>query len=317
MTAARDVFRAAGMPAQDGCDDTAAACVVCAREWPRTALYRRWQGASYTDQNKLHGHGLSDRICEPCVYVHSWVQPPGYPPAEPGKKGVNLRLFSHLYDERGYVFANKGNKPLIRDWLRAPKVGAWWAAIADSGQKHVLPWTRVNAARHRGAGVVRLEQRDVEIGDWALVDVMTAALTAGVTKADIETGNYTSRSWQLAEELVRRLEREHGHARGGGWWELALWLSQRDEAAAAERMALEKETRDARRAKSGRGQGRSGSVVDGGASGVSGERGQPVEALGSVAGPARSSDEDERQRGAAGLDAAARLEPQRTQLELF
>jgi hypothetical protein len=317
MTAARDVFRAAGMPAQDGCEDTAAACVVCAREWPRTALYKRWQGASFTDQNKLYGHGLSDRICEPCIYAHSWTAPPGYPPAEDGKRGVNLRLFTHLYDERGYVYANKGSKPLIRDWLRAPKVGAWWAAIADSGQKHVLPWTRVNAPRHRGAGVVRLEQRDVEIGDWALVDVMTAALTAGVTKADIETGQYTARSWQLAEELVRRLEREHGHARGGGWWELALWLSQRDEVAAAERMALEKETRDARRAKSGRSAGRSGGAAHGSASRVSVVRGQPVEALGSVAGPTRSSDENERQRDAASDGVPQRAGPRRAQLSLF
>jgi hypothetical protein len=317
MTAARDVYRVAGSPPMEGCEDVAAACVVCARNWPRTHAYKRWQGANYTDQNKLMGHGLSDRICEPCVFVHSWVAPPGYPPAEPGKKGVNLRLFSHLHDERGYLFANKGNKPLIRDWLRAPKHGAWWAAIADSGQKHVLPWARVNAPRHRGAGIVRFEQRDVEIGDWALVDVMTAALTAGVTKADIETGQYTSRSWQLAEELVRRLEREHGHARGGGWWELALWLSQRDEVASAERMALEKETRDARRTKSGRGQGRSGDVAARGARGVPRERRESDEALGPVAGPTCDVVADERQRGADGVELASRAESLGPQLQLF
>ena len=316
MTPARDVFRIAGSPPMEGCEDVAAACVVCARDWPRTHAYRRWQGANFTDQNKLMGHGLSDRICEPCVYVHSWVAPPGYPPAEPGKKGVNLRLFSHMYDERGYLFANKGSKPVIREWLRGPKRGEWWAAIADSGQKHVLPWARANAARARGNGIVRFEQRDVVIGDWLLADAMTALLTAGVTKAELETGQYTPRAWQLAERGVRDFEREYGRERGGGWYELALWLSQRDEEAVQARMALEQEAKRGR-TKSGRSTRSGGDVAARGASGVPGERGEPDEALGPVAGPTRDVVADERQRGADGVEPASRAESVGPQLSLF
>ena len=317
MTAARDVYRVAGSPPMEGCEDVAAACVVCAREWSRTHAYKRWQGASYTDQNKLMGHGLSDRICEPCVFVHSWVAPPGYPPAEPGKKGVNLRLFSHMYDERGYVFANKGSKPVIRDWLRGPKVGAWWAAIADSGQKHVLPWARANTTRTRGNGIVRFEQRDVVVGDWLLADAMTALLTAGVTKAELETGAFTPRAWQLAEQQLRAFVREYGRERGGGWYELALWLSQRDEEAAQARMALEKESKNAGRSKGRRGAGGGGGDAAGVASGVSGERHQRDEALGSVARPDLDGAAHQFQRRDADDGNSQRAEPERKQLALF
>jgi hypothetical protein len=317
MTPARDVFRVAGSPPQDGCEDVAAACVVCARDWLRTHAYKRWQGASFTDQNKLMGHGLSDRICEPCVYAHSWIAPPGYPAAEDGKRGVNLRLFSHLYDERGYVFANKGSKPVIRDWLRGAKQGAWWAAIADSGQKHVLPWARINGARTRGNGVVRFEQRDIVIGDWMLADMMRDLLTAGVTKAELETGQYTPRAWQLAERPLRDFEREYGGERGGGWYELALWLSQRDEAAVQARMALEQEAKNARRTKSGRGAGRSGGDAVGVASGVSGERRECDEALGPAPRPDADGAADERERRAVDDGIAARAELERKQLSLF
>ena len=33
MTAARDVYRVAGSPPMEGCEDVAAACVVCAAAW--------------------------------------------------------------------------------------------------------------------------------------------------------------------------------------------------------------------------------------------------------------------------------------------
>lgn len=316
MTAARDVFRVAGSPPQEGCEDVAAACVVCARDWSRTHAYKRWQGASFTDQNKLMGHGLSDRICEPCVYAHSWTAPPGYLPATDGKRGVNLRLFSHLYDERGYVFANKGSKPVIREWLRGPKRGAWWAAIADSGQKHVLPWARVNTARMRGNGIVRFEQRDIVIGNWIMADVMRDLLTAGVTKAELETGQFTPRAWQLAETLLRAFEREYGGERGGGWYELALWLSQRDEDAVQARMALEKEAKNAGRSKGRRSEGRGGGDAVGDSRGVSGERHQRDQALGPVARPDVDGTAHERERRGVDDCAAQGIEPERKQLSL-
>lgn len=312
MTPARTLFTLAGSPPQDGCDAPTLGCPVCAQPCERSMPYARWQGATFTDQDKLRGHGLSNRICESCVWVHSWVVPPGHAPPEPGKKGVNLRLFWHAYDERGYVYGNKGSKPALRDWLRAPKVGAWWCAIADSGQKHVIPWTPVN---HGASQTVRFEQRNLAIGEWSLVDAMTGALTAGVTKGEIESGMYTPRAWQLAESHVRALM-SHSE-RGGGWWELALWLSQRDEAAVADRMAAEKETRDARRSEGGRSKGRGSSGDDGDAERVPARRGKRTQALGPATRPVPPRAADVEHGGADGDCAAPRPASLRAQLGLF
>lgn len=322
MTPTRTLFALAGSPAQDGCDAATPGCPVCALSCERSMPYARWQGATFTDQDKLRGHGLSDRICEPCVWVHSWVVPPGHAPPEPGKKGVNLRLFWHAHDERGYLYGNKGNsdnlapgtlgKRELRDWLRAPKIGAWWCAVADSGQKHVIPWTPTNRG---GSQVVRLEQRNVAIGDWSLVDAMTAALTAGVTKGEIESGHYTPRAWQLAEAHVRALQARP--ELNGGWWELALWLSQRDESAVADRMAAEKEARDARRIEGGRGAGRRGGDDDGDAKRVSARGRKRAEALGPATRPAAPRAADVEHGGAAGDGISSRAAPIGAQLGLF
>ncbi len=333
MTPAATLHRLAGSPAQDGCEDRAARCAVCAQPSARTMPYDDWQGATFTDQNKLRGHGLSSRVCEACVWAHSWVVPPGHPPPEPGKKGVNLRLFWHAYEdgaEPAYVYGNKGDKAELRAWLRAPKHGAWWCAIADSGQKHTLPWTRVNAAGSRVA-CVRFEERDVVIGGWSLLDVMTEALTAGVTKAEIEAGEYGPRAWELAESHVRRLLELGEVARGSGWWDLAVWLAQRDEEAVATRLDAEREAKAAKkaakkevasgsRAVEGSGARRARAGGAGRASGVPGERSEPAQALGSAAQRDRGGGTVERGRRDVDLDAAPTPQPQRPergQLDLF
>jgi hypothetical protein len=128
----------AGSPRIADCDDLPARCVVCAAHAERTHEYDSWAGSQFTDQNKMRGHGLSTRVCEPCVWAHSWVAPPDQEPNPPGKKGLNLRLFSHLWSESdGYRSLNKGDKPAIRAWLRDRRDGErWWCCIADTGQKH-------------------------------------------------------------------------------------------------------------------------------------------------------------------------------------
>jgi hypothetical protein len=53
MTPATVLFGLAGYPAQDGVTNTPGRCAICAQESGRTALFDRWQGASFTDQNKI------------------------------------------------------------------------------------------------------------------------------------------------------------------------------------------------------------------------------------------------------------------------
>lgn len=255
-SACRIVWRACGSPAVDGCaaPPEPTPCYLCGAPVERGQAVRKWMGSGFTDAHRVAAPA-SGWVCEACVFITSRTSPvPGRPP-KPGKKfGGNFRNYSHLADAAGYVNASKGEKQVIRDFLARPKRGPWMAAIADSGQKHVIPFTPVNPG-DGAAGWVQFD--DVRLW-WpgeegvALVERLTAALTAGATKDEIESGEYRPMTWRrLGPEAVRALEDEIGRLRGGDLLRLAVWLAQRDEEAVAERLAAEKEARDERRARRG------------------------------------------------------------------
>lgn len=269
------VWKEAGAPRMPLCSDASGRCWICAAPMTRGAPIDKWQGSNYTDQNKAR-QASATHVCEGCVWGCSWVQPPDRPPAADGKKGLNLRLFSHLYDDRGYRSANKTDKAAILRWLREPKRGAWFAAIADTGQKHVLPWTPVNVAD--SGGVIRFEERNVRLppsSEWSVCDALIDLLTLGVTKDEIGSGQYSVRTFQSCPRQVRCFEETYGQKlRGGTWFELALWLSQRDEERYANR---QQQARSAAKQDSERGARTKARV--------SRSRSKPAEALEPVARP--------------------------------
>jgi CRISPR type IV-associated protein Csf1 len=312
------LYALAGSPPQDGCAllDAPTRCVMCAVETTIGARFARWVGSMFTDYDKLRAPS-SDYVCPACVWSCEWNPPPGVT-NPPGKKGVNLRLFSHLYDARGYVYANKANKPEIRAWLCAPKSPPWFAAVADSGQKHTVPWATTNIDEHRG--IVRFEERDVWVDSRGLTPFIGAAnelLTAGATKAEIETGVYRPETWVRCESVIRAYEERYSRERGGGLAALVLWLAQRDEEKVAARMAAETE------AKRGRGKARQsdrsrGRSAAGSAERVPRKRGKRTEALATDPRPSAPCDEDEREDGRVGDDVAAPTESREPeQLGLF
>lgn len=302
-TPAGILFALAGSPPQDGCAELDGAnCRVCGEQSIARGLpYTRFGSATFTDQNKLRDWGAL-HACEACVWAHAWNVPPGFPPPEEGKKGVNLRLYSHFWHAGEYHAWNKANKPQIREWLRAPKSGPWFAAIADTGQKHVLPWTPMNLSP-RGTRV-RFEEQNITIGDYALIDAMTDALTAGITKEEIERGEYGVRAWTIARRHVESFESDHGRAlRGSAWFALALWMSQRDEEAVAVRLADEKQKREEKKANAKPGRRTKGDAPrpDGGAAATDPKRvpcrgSKPAEALGPAAGAVPGSVDAQRGR---------------------
>jgi len=200
------------------------------------------------------------------------------PPA--GKRGKNLRMFSHFWDGRGYCYANKAEKPRILEWLRGEKEGAWFAAIADSGKKHVLPHTVINPAGCRSP-VIRLEEQDVVEGDWGLIDSMINLLTDGVTKIEIEAGDYAVSSWQRSMNLVQDFEHTWSQERGGGWFTLCLWLAQRNE----EEYCARRSTRKVREVGGGLHFGRQARV--------SAIRGESAQVLGSDSGSVSDGSADQ------------------------
>lgn len=196
-------------------------CWICGAEAARGRLRRSWMGVTFVGQNRVRAPD-SDWVCEACVVCMA------------GKPPDTFRMTSHLVDDRGWLRPNKGDKTGMRAWLRGPKTGEWFAAVADSGKKHLIPWAPMNTA---GAwGRVLFEERVVSLGDWGLLDAMTCLLSSGVRKEEIDRGEYGPRAWVLAgREAIGSFERRWGALRSGGWFDLGLWLSQREENADADR----------------------------------------------------------------------------------
>lgn len=270
LTASRTLHALAGSPAFAGAEalEDAGHCYICAERVERGMPVRKWSGSKTTDQNKARCMG-AEYVCEACLWSCSWVVPPGHAPPEPGKKGVNLCLFTHLYDAGAYVYAHKGHKPTIRDWLRAPKRGPWFAAIADTGKKHTLPWAPMNGGPH---GAVLFEEAEIDLprddAGWRVLDDTAALLTAGATKDEIMRGDYRPQTWQRCMRDVQSYEAAHASLRGSAWHRLIVWLAQRDEDQVAERQAAEKEQKDAKKKhKSATQRGRKGATAE-----VHGER---------------------------------------------
>lgn len=110
-----------------------------------------------------------------------------------------LRLYSHLWHDGAYSYANKGDKPSILEFLRAPKTGPWFACIADSGQKHLLPYTPINPARSRR----HLESPGSGIGCvWALLVVSVGAATVGRSGSG-DTTRYSKHLFTIARYAQR------------------------------------------------------------------------------------------------------------------
>ena len=228
-----------------------------------------------TDQNQCRNPD-AEFVCEACVYLRSRTSPvPGRLPGPCSAcKGVkadtckkcegtgknsaagNFRNYSHLFDRDApipYVNASKGEKPIILAWLRGVKVGPWFAAIADSGQKQVLPYAPMNAIGSQGRVVFddALIVLPNEQG-LSLVDDMRNLLTVGATKEEIVDASYGAGAWQRCGEHITEFETKWSQRRASGFFGLALWLSQRDENAVQTRIANEKKGHNETRKKAGR-----------------------------------------------------------------
>jgi len=279
----RILYALAGSPPQEGVETTGN-CRVCALPLEgKGQPFHQWAGSSFTDQNKVK-HAGGTHVCAPCIWCHAWTPPPGSPARE--GKGHNLRMYSHLWHNGEYRYLNKADKPAILAFLRSPKTGPWFAAISDTGQKHLLPYTPLNPAGCRNPAV-RFEEQTVMVGSWMLVTDMTALLTAGVTKAEIAEANYTPRSWMAHEKALRDFEEGWPHVRGSGWFALCLWLAQRDEVEYQRRMDEQRTSRNATK--------RDGKPTAGGAKRAPAKRGKPDEALGPVADANAQRGTDQRQ----------------------
>ena len=249
---------ASGSPRQEGCSDTPGElCWVCAGDAGRSVLRTDWQGANYTGQNRVK-YPPGTWVCEPCIFLHSRLSPvPGREAKEGKKLGGNWRNYCALVEiVDGTPFlttATKGEKDLVRAFLRRRKIGPWFAALCESGQKHTIPGCPVNPPGTNG--IVRLEETDVRVTDdlWPLVDAISEIATLGGSKEGAETGEWSSFAYaRILREIEEFEERFAKPWRGSDLYKLALWLAQRDEERYAALETAWKEKLRAQQGKKGR-----------------------------------------------------------------
>lgn len=228
------VWFVGGAPVHPDCMETPQSrCWVCAGPAHRSMPRAKWQGATFTGQNKVRCPE-SNVICEPCIFVHARSFPVPGRPAKEGKQPPNWRNYSVLFeiidDIPHLQTATKSEKLLIRSFLERPKSGFWFAAISDSGQKHVIPTCPVNPPGIRGK--ILLEEAEIAIpsaSQWILISAIDEFLTQGASKESIESGVYSVAQWQQIPTLIDEFEERWGGERNSSFWKLALWLAQRDE----------------------------------------------------------------------------------------
>ena len=329
----RIVWEAAGEPEVASASAGAGRCYICCGEVTCGVPVQDWLGSSFVDQNRARCPTAS-HVCEACAFVMSRISPvPGRPPGKcsvcegtlsvvktpdkgkgrgskagdpcPKCKGTGLnpfggnwRSYSHCWEDgHCYVNASKGEKPTIRAFLEREHTGLWFAAIADSGQKHVLPFTMINPPGRRG--IVLMDEVRVSIPeDQSLTAIMTDLLTRGTTKEGIETGRHGAWAFDRIGDDLQRFEREHGRNRGSPWFGLALWLAQRDNEEVQRRMAAEKEEKSAKRAKQGKAAKSHDRSGAGSKSRVPAQRARKrAETLGATRDADAGGGENERERG--------------------
>lgn len=271
-----------GSPAVDGVNAVESAlCYLCGGECKRALPVDKWMGSNFTDQPRARC-SQSFVVCEACCYVTSRTSPvlgraaqacsrcegtlkiknprkgkaekKGDPCNKCKGTGMNefgggFRNYSHLWEEGiGYVNASKGEKKLLREFIGRKHMGPWFAGIADSGQKHVLPFTTMNGPGVRG--VVLFDETLVSIpANQSLIGDAFVLLTAGAAKAELLSGQFGEYAWKRCERLIRDFEASYLRIRGTSWFTLAIWLAQRDENVVQDRLAKEKAQRDGRKGK--------------------------------------------------------------------
>lgn len=299
-TASRLIWECHGSPVRSECVEHSGICWLCGGAMARGELASSWAAKSFTGHGRVRVPAAT-HVCEPCCFVCSRIAPVLGRPAKEGKKfGGSFRNYSHLWSEsEGYANASKGEKPLIRDFLSRKHRGAWFAAIADSGQKHVIPFAPVNPPGTR-RGVVLFDEQIVAVpGDQSLVKHTMDLLTSGATKEEILDGKYRQQTWLRCERSIQTFESAWSNERGSAWFGLAIWLAQRDEEAVKERLAQEKEERGRKAKRAAQNRNDRGAVGD--KSRVPRKpKGKRAQELGGSTDPNARRDQDMREPGGVG-----------------
>lgn len=225
------IHRFAGRPGVDAATRSDGTCWMCGARHVRACTVREWMPPTFLGAPRV-ACPSSATICEACVWICSRTSPvPGRPPAAGKKLGGNFRNYSHMVEFDGeqviYGNASKADNEAIVTFLRRPKAGAWWCAIAESGQKHVIPWARRNGPG--AAGSVAYEELAVPLTSeyqWQMFDAIEGLLARKIPRGAILDGRWTVELIRKHGEAIGQFDNAWQHERGGAWFRLACQIAR-------------------------------------------------------------------------------------------
>ena len=201
-------------------------CRFCGGESTAATLFDAWVKPTFTDHDKLLD---GDGICRDCLF---WFNERSEKLAAlVGKdKPQRMRNYSHFIQSEQWIPLSKGNKQRMQEILLTFPFPAL-AAIADSGQKHIVFRARRNPPEST-CGWIQFEEQSLFIYPQELKDLLKLIeeLYAHFSKGEIERGDYKSyRVMSFGVELWQKLEEQINPRRSGLLFKVALFLAQRKE----------------------------------------------------------------------------------------
>lgn len=200
-------------------------CKFCGQASEGVA-FEKWVKPTFTDFDKLQGGEI---VCNACMFFFDEAS------AELAErmskeKPQRMRNYSHFIVNGEWTPLSKGNKAQMRELL-LDDVFPELAAIADSGQKHIVFRATRNPAGSKAGWVQFEEQRLYLIPDdlrglLALIE----ELYTEFSKGEIESGDYAGyRILKFGLERWLKLENQIKAVRGKPIFSLALFLAQRSD----------------------------------------------------------------------------------------
>lgn len=186
--------------------------------------FDKWVKPTFTDHDKLKPGEI---VCDDCLF---WFNESSQELASRmGKdKPQRMRNYSHFIVNGEWIPLSKGNKSRMAELLLSDPFPEL-AAIAESGQKHIVFRATRNPAGGR-SGWVQFEEQSLWVKPVELKSLLEVVerLHAVFSKTEIQTGNYLPyriiefglQQWQALEVKIKPL-------RSSLFFNLVVFLAQR------------------------------------------------------------------------------------------
>lgn len=202
-------------------------CWLCGGPAYAPVKVEKWVKPTFTNYDAARGDWNAG-VCEACVWCTRFKSTE-LADVLGREKPQNMTTYSHFVVGGKWYALSKGQKAEIKRLLLSDKGLPELAAIANSGQKHIIHLAQLNAPGGH-AGYVQLEQETLHIRQSDLVWLLESVETlyrSGFNKTSIQSGVYTFYpDSDLA--LWRDIEPQLAAWRGSGVFDLACWLAQKE-----------------------------------------------------------------------------------------